>query len=89
MFGQSTYLVLHAVFRRTYLVRRVPKDLLDGVGTTRERLPGGLPTPKGRNWLIMPPKVARRGNVFEITEEWMLSKPGQKWPEAIYGLIER
>jgi hypothetical protein len=89
MFGQATYLVLNAVFRRTYLERRVPKDLLDGVGTTRERLPGGLPTPKGRNWLVMPPKVARRGNVFEITEEWMLSKPGEKWPEAIYGLIER
>ena len=89
MFGQATYLVLNAVFRRTYLRRRVPKDLLDNVGTTRARLPGGLPTPKGRNWLVMPPKVATRGNVFEITEEWMLSKPGEEWPEALYGLIER
>ena len=89
MFGQSTYLVLHAVFRRTYLKRRLPAGLLDEVGTTRERLPGGLPTPKGRNWLVMPPKVGKRGNVFEVVEEWMLSKPGEKWPEAIYGLIER
>ena len=89
MFGQTTYLVLHAVFRRTYLKRRVPVNLLDEVGTTREKLPGGLPTPKGRNWLIMPPKVSKRGNVFEISEEWMLSKPGEKWPPAIYGLIER
>jgi len=89
MFGQTTYLALNAVFRRTYLRRRVPKDLLDSVGTTRERLPGGLPTPKGRNWLVMPPKVARRGNVFEIAEEWMLSKPGERWPAAIYGLIDR
>jgi hypothetical protein len=89
LFGQTTYLVLNAVFRRTYLKRRVPSDLLDEVGTTRARLPGGLPTPKGRNWLVMPPKVARRGNVFEITEEWMLSKPGEEWPEALYGLIER
>ena len=89
MFGQSTYLVLNAVFRRSYLKRRISKDLLDGVGTTRERLPGGLPTPNDRNWLVMPPKVARRGNVFEITEEWMLSKPGEPWPKAIYGLIER
>ena len=89
LFGQTTYLVLNAVFRRTYLKRRVPANLLDEVGTTRARLPGGLPTPKGRNWLVMPPKVARRGNVFEITEEWMLSKPGEEWPEALYRLIER
>jgi hypothetical protein len=37
----------------------------------------------------MPPKVIRRGNAYEIAEEWMLSKPGQVWPAAIYGLIER
>jgi len=89
LFGQTTYLVLHAVFRRTFLKRRVPPDLLNRVGTTCEKLPGGLPTPGGRNWLVMPPRVARRGNVYEISEEWMLSKPGEKWPEAIYGLIER
>ena len=89
MFGQTTYLVLNAVFRRTFLKRRLPKDLLDDVGTTREKLPGGLPTPRGRNWLVMPPKVARRGNAYEITEEWLLSKPGEKWPSLIYGLIER
>jgi hypothetical protein len=89
MFGQSTYLVLHAVFRRTHLKRKVPKNLLDDAGTTREKLPGGLPTPKGRNWLVMPPKASKRGNVWEISEEWLLSKPGEKWPPAVYGLIER
>ena len=89
MFGQTTYLVLHAVFRRTYLKRRVPKDLLESAGTTREKLPGGLPTPSGRNWLVMPPKVSKRGNVFEITEELLLSKPGEKWPPAVYRLIQR
>lgn len=89
MFGVTTYLVLNAVFRHTYLKRAVPGDLLDKVGTTRSNLPEGFPTPAERNWLIMPPKVSKRGNVFEIAEEWMLSKPGQKWPEAIYGLIQR
>jgi hypothetical protein len=89
MFGQSTYLVLHAVFRRTYLKKKVPKNLLDEAGTTRDKLPGGLPTPKGRNWLVMPPKVSKRGNVFEITEELLLSKPGEKWPPAVYRLIQR
>lgn len=89
MFGVTTYLVLNAVFRHTYLSRSVPSDLLQKVGTTRDRLPEGFPTPTDRNWLIMPPKVNKRGNVFEIAEEWMLSKPGQKWPDAIYGLIQR
>lgn len=88
-FGQTTYLVLNAIFRRTYLKRRIPANILDDVGTTRPRLPGGLPTPKGRNWLIMPPKISMRGNVYQITEEWMLSKPGEEWPAVIYGLIEK
>jgi hypothetical protein len=89
MFGVTTYLVLNAVFRHTYLRRTIPNDLLNRVGTTRSNLPEGFPTPPGRNWLVMPPKVGKRGNVYEISEEWMLSKPGQLWPEAIYGLIER
>ena len=89
MFGVTTYLVLNAVFRHTYLRRSIPGNLLDRVGTTIGSLPEGFPTPPGRNWLIMPPKVGRRGNVYEISEEWMLSKPGQVWPEAIYGLIQR
>lgn len=89
MFGVATYLVLNAVFRHTYLRRTIPNDLLDRVGTTRDNLPEGFPTPPGRNWLVMPPKVARRGNAYEISEEWMLSKPGQRWPEAVYGLIQR
>jgi hypothetical protein len=89
LFGVSTYLVLNAVFRHTYLRRTIPNDLLNRVGTTRDNLPEGFPTPPGRNWLIMPPKVIRRGNAYEIAEEWMLSKPGQVWPAAIYGLIER
>ena len=89
LFGMTTYLVLNAVFRHTYLRRTIPGDLLDRVGTTVDRLPESFPTPAGRNWLVMPPKAVKRGNVFEISEEWTLSKPGEKWPDAIYGLIQR
>ncbi len=89
LFGITTYLVLNAVFRHTYLRRTIPSDLLDRVGTTVDRLPENFPTPSGRNWLVMPPKAVKRGNVYEISEEWTLSKPGEKWPEAIYGLIQR
>lgn len=89
LFGMATYLVLNAVFRHTYLRRTIPSDLLERVGTTVERLPESFPTPAGRNWLVMPPKAVKRGNVYEISEEWTLSKPGEKWPDAIYGLIKR
>lgn len=89
MFGIKTYLALYVVFRRTYVKKNIPKGLLDAVGTTRDKLPAGLPTPKGRNWLIMPPKIRKRGNAWEITEELTLSKPGEKWPAAVHKLIQK
>lgn len=89
MFGVRTYLALYVVFRRTYVRRAFPRHLLDSVGTTREKLPRGLPTPKGRNWLVQPPKISKRGDSWEIAEEWTLSKPGEKWPPAIYRYIAR
>ena len=35
----------------------------------------------------MAPKVSKRGNVYELSEELMLSAPGG-WPEAVHGLIQ-
>ena len=88
LFGLSTYLVTKAVFRHTYLRRTFPESILDRIGTVQHHLPGGFPTPQGRNWLVMAPKIARRGNLYEISEELMLSAPGG-WPEAVYQLIQR
>jgi len=76
--GVQTYQALVQTFRRSYVQRRFPQRQLEAVGTTREKLPKGFPTPKGRNWLIRPPKIAKRGNVWEIIEEWELSLPGRK-----------
>lgn len=89
LFGTTTYLVLNAIFRHTYLRRSIPNNFLDKAGTTVDELPSGFPTPEGRNWLVMPPKARKRGNVYEIIEELMLSKPGSKWPKALYSLIGR
>lgn len=88
LFGLSTYLVTKAVFRHTYLRRVFPSELLNKIGTIVRSLPESFPTPSGRNWLFMPPKVAKRGNMYEITEELMLSAKGG-WPEAVYQLIQR
>ena len=87
MFGLETFLSLASVFRRTYLRTTLPGNLLDKVGTIVESLPGGFPTPPGRDWIIMPPKITQRGGVFQITEELMLSQPGG-WPKKVYALIQ-
>jgi len=88
LFGISTYLALKSVFRRTYTVRELPSDLLEAYGEIVESLPDGFPTPSGRNWLRLPPKVSKRGNVFQISEELILSPVGGKWPAGVHGLIE-
>lgn len=88
MFGLETFLSLSVVFRRTYISESIPSGLLDRVGTIQNSLPGGFPTPSGRNWIIMPPKINQRGGVFQITEELLLSQPGG-WPENVYKLIQK
>lgn len=87
MFGLETFLSLSSVFRRTYVRTSVPDSIFTEIGTIREALPNGFPTPPGRNWLIMPPKITQRGSAFQITEELMLSQPGG-WPENVYKLIQ-
>lgn len=88
LFGVSTYLALKSVFRRTYTVRDIPDDLLERNGEIVESLPDGFPTPNGRDWLRLPPKVSKRGNVYQISEELLLSPPGGKWPPGVHGLID-
>ena len=39
---------------------------------------------KKRNWLKLAPKIKRRGNAAEITEEYMLSGPNG-WLSDVYG----
>ena len=88
LFGVETYLSLASVFRRTYIRKTVPAFALSQIGTIQKSLPGGFPTPPGRDWLVMPPKISQRGGVFQITEELMMSQPGG-WPESVYSFIER
>ena len=87
MLGLETFLSLSSVFRRTYLRSTIPSNLLDKIGTIQDSLPGGFPTPPGRDWIIMPPKITQRGGVYQITEELMLSQPGG-WPKKVYALIQ-
>lgn len=86
MFGQETYMMFMSIFRHTYIRSSVSGDLFNSIGTIRQSLPGGFPTPTGRNWLVMPPKISQRGGVYQITEELAMSQPGG-WPEQVYKFI--
>ncbi len=89
LFGLDSWLVVGAVFRRTYVARNIPSGILRGIGTIVDKPPGieqfKLPgAAKKRNWLKLAPKIKRRGNAVEITEEYMLSGPNG-WLRDVYG----
>ena len=87
MLGLETFLSLGIVFRMNYLVEELPASLFQGIGRIEDSLPGKFPTPVGRDWMVMPPKISQTGNVYKISEERLLSPPG-KWPPKVYGLIQ-
>lgn len=89
MFGVDNWLVVGAVFRKTYAARNIPNGILRGIGTIVEKPPGieqfNIPSAaKKRNWLKLAPKLKRKGNAVEITEEYMLSGPNG-WIKDVYG----
>lgn len=86
LFGGDSYVELQAVFRMTKLRSRPSSDLLEQIGAIKKDLPVAVATPQGRDWLIMPPRVAERGNVVTETHEWLMGPHGG-WPPDIYEFI--
>lgn len=86
LYGLTSFLTLGSIFRRTIVLKTVPSDLLDRVGTIRQSLPKGFPTPEGRVWLVMPPRMVTRGNGYELAEEWKLirDEPGIR---VVYSML--
>jgi hypothetical protein len=89
MFGVDNWLVVGAVFRKTYAAKTIPSSILRGIGTVVDKPPGieqfKIPgAAKKRNWLKLAPKIKRKGNAVEITEEYMLSGPNG-WIRDVYG----
>ena len=90
LFGQDSYIEVAVVFRRTRIFTIAPADVLKKFGRIEEQLPAeaeGIPTPDGRNWFVLAPTAERRGNVWTVAEEWMLSPPGQKWNADVFNFI--
>ena len=92
MFGVESWLVVGAIFRKTYAAVVIPAGILRGIGTLTDRPPGieqfRIPAAaRKRNWLKLAPKIRRRGNAVEITEEYMLSGPNG-WIRDVYGTAQ-
>ncbi|MBL9115510.1 MAG: hypothetical protein JNJ83_10940 [Verrucomicrobiaceae bacterium] len=86
LFGEDSYAELQAVFRITEVRRSIPSRLLTEIGTIVKSLPGGHPTPPNRDWLTMPFRTTKRGNVVQITRELLLGPHGG-WPKDIYEFL--
>jgi hypothetical protein len=91
-FGFDTYLQFGAVAEKAYLGRSI-SAALKGIGHVFSSLPQGpsIPQEDKANWLKMPPRAREvktaDGEMWEISEQYMLSKPGG-WPPMIYKLIQ-
>lgn len=85
MYGIQAFFEMEGVYRFRYAAKSLPRDLQKGVGYIAHDLPGQPPSlGDGRNWLKAPVPFDRKGNVFDITEYYWLSRRGG-WPQPVYG----
>ncbi|MEI6715719.1 MAG: hypothetical protein WCO60_18355 [Verrucomicrobiota bacterium] len=85
MFGIDSFVDIGAVWRITSVARQIPRG---APGKIVAQPPTDKQPPKmgvgPRNWMTMPVKARKRGLVYEVTQEWLLSGRGG-WNEDIYG----
>lgn len=93
MFGVETYALLKARITRSFAARDIPPDIGRQIGKIFKAIPG-LPAALAaiewgdRDWMVWPPKIEQRGDVWGVSQDYLLSAPGG-WPPEVYGLIER
>jgi hypothetical protein len=87
LFGTESWFSCSAIFRVTYARTNVPPSSLRGLGTIISSPPGiaqfRIPTSGKRNWLKLCPKLLKRGNLAQITDQYALSHPGG-WKRPVY-----
>lgn len=88
--GVEAYLTPKATVRCTYYTGSTEsvKSAQSGLGranTSPGSFPKGLLAETEANWLLTSCGVSEYGNVFKISEEYMLSESGKPWNKWIYG----
>lgn len=88
--GVEAYLTPKATVRCTYYTGSTTtvKSRQAGLGRASDQ-PGGFPSSllpdTAANWLLTSVGVSEYGNVYKISEEWMMSESGKPWNQYIYG----
>jgi len=83
MWAQTSYIGALATLRISWISRgAIPNDVFARANEITINVPHA-PTPYGHNWLKMLPAYKRRGNVLQVTEEYLLSGKGG-WNPDIY-----
>lgn len=73
MNGVSSYLTLGGTWSEMKAVEEIPGDLWDEMWALVSVVPGDLPTPDNRLWLVLPPRLEKRGAAFTVTRLWQLT----------------
>lgn len=79
--GIDSYLAPQATFRRSYISETIPS--LSGIGT--RNTPTNAPTTaSGFNWLKSGITASKQGELWSVSEEWLLSASSDGWNTTIY-----
>jgi hypothetical protein len=87
MYGVRTYIVMYTRVSKSYTKKTTP-DVVSKIGKQLAGIPGAPSEfndlAKGeRSWLQLPPRVSKRGKVWEVTESWKLSEY-REWQDEVY-----
>lgn len=87
MHGVSSYLVPGLVWSKNYVTRSFSDSIVRALGTIDTPAIGALgqrpPSISGhRNWLKIRVKADWRGNIWKVSESWLLSGPGGFNPDV-------
>jgi hypothetical protein len=91
LYGYTSYYVAGLVWTRNWVSNSFPDSIVTNIGKIEIPPNAGnrsLPTLPGlRNWLKMRGIGRWRGNIWQITESWMLSDEGG-WNTDVYEAVE-
>lgn len=82
MFGVEYYKEASLTLRHTYFAKNVNSSIWDLTGRVVEKLPAGIPAPKGekdkdgkeipRQYMIQAPAVSRQGDAWQVVLEYVM-----------------
>ena len=82
MFGVTRWKEITLTLRHTYYTTNVNPNIWDTAGRVVDKLPAGIPIPKGekdkdgkeipRRWMMQAPAVSKQGEAWQVVQEYVL-----------------